>query len=178
MVRSVGDAKVIYFITKSVKEELIDHGLQSRVTVINSGLKGFERCSIQEKSAKYRITQEGVQYVVPYMTKRLISADMDDFYKCIKEGFLELNTFSEPFQKSVEELEPGSFVVTLKGYEKDVAKKMYLSMWRRPNTCINCFVAKVEMEALMSKMRALGYVANEQDSTEEKNDDNAAASTN
>lgn len=176
MVRSVGDAKVIYFITKSVKEELIDHGLQSRVTVINSGLKGFERCSIQEKSAKYRITQEGVQYVVPYMTKRLISADMDDFYKCVKEGFLELNTFSEPFQKRVEELEPGSFVVTLKGYEKDVAKKMYLSMWRRPNTCINCFVAKVEMEALISKMRALGYVANEQNSTEEKNDDNAAAS--
>ena len=158
MVRSAGDAKVVYFITKSIKEELINHGLQKRVTVINSGLKGFERCSIQEKTSRYRINQEGIQYVVPHMTKRLIIADMDDFYACIKEGFLKLDIFSEPFKKSVEELEPGSFVVALKGYEKDVAKKMYLSMWRRPN-CVNCFVAKVEMEALTSKMRALGYVA-------------------
>ena len=174
MVRSTGDAKVIYFITKSIKEELIDHGIQNRVTVINSGLKGFERCSIQEKSAKYRVNQEAIQYVVPYMTKRLISADMDDFYACIKDGFINLDNFSESFQKSVSELEPGSFVVTLKGYEKDVAKKMYLSMWRRPN-CINCFVAKVEMEALISKMRAIGYVAKVQE-TEEK-DNTASTST-
>jgi hypothetical protein len=118
-------------------------------------LKGFERCSIQEKTAKYRVNQEAIQYVVPYMTKRLVTADMDDFTACIKDGFLELDTFSEPFQKSVEELEPGSFVIALKGYEKDVAKKMYLSMWRRPNKCINCFVAKVEMEALISKIRAI-----------------------
>jgi len=174
MVRSTGDAKVIYFITKSIKKELIDHGIQNRVTVINSGLKGFERCSIQENTAKYRVNQEAVQYIVPYMTKRLISADMDDFYSCIKDGFLNLNTFSDSFKKSIEELEPGSFVVALKGYEKDVAKKMYLSMWRRPN-CVNCFVAKVEMEGLISKMRALGYVAKVQE-TEEK-DEGAAAST-
>ena len=173
MVRSTGDAKVIYFITKSIKEELIDHGIQNRVTVINSGLKGFERCSIQEKTAKYRVNQEAIQYVVPYMTKRLVTADMDDFYACIKDGFLKLDTFSETFKKNVEELEPGSFVVTLKGYEKDVAKKMYLSMWRRLN-CINCFVAKVEMEGLISKMRALGYVVKEQ---ENEAKDNVTAST-
>ena len=174
MVRSTGDAKVIYFITKSIKEELIDHGIQNRVTVINSGLKGFERCSIQEKSAKYRVNQEAIQYVVPYMTKRLISAEMDDFYACINDGFLNLDTFSESFQNSVKELSPGSFVVALKGYEKDVAKKMYLSMWRRPN-CINCFVAKVEMEALTSKMRALGYVAKVQET--EGKDSGAVASS-
>ncbi len=171
MVRSTGDAKVIYFITKSIKEELIDRGIQKRVTVINSGLKGFERCSIAEKTAKYRVNQEAIQYVVPYMTKRLVTADMDDFTACIKDGFLELGTFSEAFQKSVEELEPGSFVIALKGYEKDVAKKMYLSMWRRPNKCINCFVAKVEMEALTSKLRA---IAKEQ---ENEKKDNGAAST-
>jgi 16S rRNA C967 or C1407 C5-methylase (RsmB/RsmF family) len=167
MVRASGEAKILYFITKSIKEELIDRGIQDRVTVINSGLKAFERCSLKEKRVDYRLAQEGIQFVVPHVTKRILSANMDDFFACVKEGFINFDKFSEPFQKELEKLEVGSFIVTLEGYEKDVAKKMYLSMWRRPSKTVNCFVTKVEMEAILSKMRALGYVAKQED--EEKN---------
>jgi len=160
--RASGEAKILYFISKSIKEDLIDHGAQERVTVINSGLKGFERCSLNEKTISYRLAQEGVQYVVPHMTKRIINANMEDFYACIKEGFLPFDGFSESFHKQLDELSPGAFVVALEGYEKDISKKMFLVMWRRTNKMINCFVAKVEMEAIVSKMRALGYVAKEE----------------
>jgi len=42
MTRAGGDSKIIYYIAKPVKE-LIDLGLQERVTCVNSGLKGFVR---------------------------------------------------------------------------------------------------------------------------------------
>ncbi|KAL3821866.1 hypothetical protein ACHAXA_002858 [Cyclostephanos tholiformis] len=161
MVRASGEAKILYFISKSVKKDLIDRGVQHRVTVINSGLKGFERCSIQSTNVTYRVAQEGVQYVVPHMTKRILSANMDDFHSCVKEGLIPFDKFSESFQKGLDELTPGSFIVTLEGYEKDIAKKMYLVMFRRAKKMVDCFVTKVEKEAILSKMRALGYLVPE-----------------
>lgn len=180
MVRACGEAKILYFISKSIKEDLIDHGIQDRVTVINSGLKAFERCSLKDKNLGYRLAQEGIQYVVPHVTKRILTADMDDFYACVKEGFLPFDNFSESFQKGLEELTTGSFLVTLKGYEKDIAKKMYLSMWRRPdshNNVVNCFVSKIEMEAVLSKMRALGYVPPVKEEEEEEKKEEANGSS-
>mmetsp|Transcript_21032 Transcript_21032/g.50720 ORF Transcript_21032/g.50720 Transcript_21032/m.50720 type:complete len:995 (-) Transcript_21032:106-3090(-) len=161
MVRAAGDAKILYFITKSIKEGLIDHGIQDRVTVINSGLKSFQKCSLKDEKVSYRLTQEGIQYVVPHMTKRIMSANTEDFFICMKEGYLSFDKFSESFQKELEGLGTGSFIVTLKGYEKHTSKKMYLSMWRYHNA-VNCFVAKVEIEAILSKMRALGFVDKEE----------------
>ena len=43
MARAGGNSKLLYFITKSVKENLIDRGVQDRMQVINSGLRAFER---------------------------------------------------------------------------------------------------------------------------------------
>jgi hypothetical protein len=40
--RSRGDSKMLYFITASIKKNLIDRGAQERVTVITSGLRVFE----------------------------------------------------------------------------------------------------------------------------------------
>ena len=163
MVRESGEAKVIYFISKSIKDELIDRGIQNRVRVINSGLKSFERCTLQDSIASHRVSQEGLQYVLPHMTKRVLKANMDDFYNCVKEGFIQFDVFTEEFQKSLDALTPGCFIVTLDGYEKDLSKKMFLVMWRRPGKAVNCFVSKVEMEAILSKLRAVGYVAKEVD---------------
>jgi 16S rRNA C967 or C1407 C5-methylase (RsmB/RsmF family) len=52
MTRAGGDSKQIYYIARPIKD-LIDLGLQRRVTVINTGLKGFARNN-QECSCKYR----------------------------------------------------------------------------------------------------------------------------
>ena len=169
MVRAASENKKLYFITKSIKENLIDQGIQDRITVINSGLKGFERCSMGD-SNRYRLAQEAVHYIVPHMTKRIVSANMDDFYTCNNTGFIEFAKFGEEFVKQVETLSQGSFLVTLKGYEKDMSKKMFLVMWKRPK-CVNCFVTKIEIEAIKSKMRALGYVAKDEMASEEKKAD-------
>jgi len=182
MCRASADAKVVYFISEGVKRGLIDKGIQDRLTVINSGLKAFERCKMNDKASPgaYRLTQEGIHYIVPHMTKRILIADMEDFGKCIDEGFIKFETFSEPFRQKLKDLTHGSFVVALKGFEKDIVKKMFLIMWRRADV-VNCFVTKVEKEAMVSKLRALGFILPEKEETvarketacEEKKDEQA-----
>ena len=156
MARAAGEAKVLYFMAKSIKEELIDKGIQDRVTVINSGLKAFERCSIADNRSKYRISQEAIQFVLPYMTKRLLVVGPDDFHKCCAKGFMGFDIFSQKFQDEVRDLKSGSFVVALEGQQFDVGKKMLLIMWKRDN-CLECFVSKTEMDGMISKLRALGH---------------------
>ena len=168
MCRSTPAAKVIYFVTDSIKSDLLDRGVQDRVTVINSGVKSFERCKMGQREdndpdstrpakGSYRVAQEGVHFIVPHMTKRVVSADADDFAKCLREGFLRLDSFGDDFAGKLGELEQGSFVVALRGHEDDMVRKMFLVMWRRRDV-VNCFVSKIEKEAIRSKLRALGCV--------------------
>jgi len=43
MARNTGDPKILYFITESVRKNLIDRGVQDKVTVVTSGLRAFEK---------------------------------------------------------------------------------------------------------------------------------------
>jgi hypothetical protein len=61
-----------------------------------------------------------------------------------------------------------------------VGKKMFLVMWRR-QTVLECFVAKVEMDGIKSRLRALGFAppedtapSKEDSPVEEAEDDGAA----
>jgi len=161
MARATGDPKVVYFLSKSIKTNLIDQDIQKRVTVINSGMKAFERNNKRDCGVRFRVTQEGVHYVLPYITKRVHVAKMDDFVACIASGGIMFDKFTEKFAAELKPLEPGSFVVALEGYEKDWVKKMFLVMWRCRGDALNCLVAKVEMDAILSKLRAVGYVPKE-----------------
>ena len=83
-IRACGDSKVLYFMSGTVMD-LIDRGIQERVTVVHSGLKAFVRNN-KECEVQYRISQEGVHFVSPHMTKRKFSVGVDDFRKCLGSG--------------------------------------------------------------------------------------------
>ena len=58
MTRACGDAKSLIYMSKSVKENFIDKGVQSRVTIINSGVKAFVRnTNLDSTTAPYRVSQ-------------------------------------------------------------------------------------------------------------------------
>lgn len=147
------ETKVVYFVSKTVKT-LMDYGIQDRLTVINSGLKAFERNS-KECDAKYRLTQDAIHFTATYMKKRKISVCFDDYSKCIASGAIRLETFTDEFAASVRELAVGAFVVVLKGFETNLSMKMFMVMWRCRGDALNCLVAKIEMDGMRSKLRAL-----------------------
>ena len=156
MARAFSEAKALYFVGAPIKN-LMDRGIQERVTIVNTGLKGFARNN-KECKVVYRVAQEGIHYLAPHMTKRKIYAGLKDFSKCLNTGTIRLENFTDEFAAAVRLMDPGSFVVALEGYEEDIFQKMFLVMWRCRGDAVNCLVAKVEMEGMKSKLRAIpGY---------------------
>jgi 16S rRNA C967 or C1407 C5-methylase (RsmB/RsmF family) len=155
MIRAKGDAKVLYFMTKTVKTKLIDRGLQDKVTTITSGVKGFTRNS-RDSEVTYRVSQEGVHFIAPHMSKRKFAVDLDDFQKCLSDPTVQIADFqSESFRDQIRSLSVGCFVVQLKGYENDYIEKFVICMWRCRSDTVNYLVSAAEIDGLQSKIRSL-----------------------
>jgi 16S rRNA C967 or C1407 C5-methylase (RsmB/RsmF family) len=154
MVRASGDMKKLYFVTKTVKSQIIDKGLQEKVTVVTTGLKGFMKNS-KECEVEYRVAQEAIHFIAPHMSKRKLVADVADFEKCLESSSVDIKNFSENFRDQVRKLSMGSFVVSLKGYEDDYLKKLVVVMWRCRGDALNYLVTQAEIDGLMSKLRAV-----------------------
>ena len=188
MVRSNGEAKIMYFMSGAIKKELIDRGLQDKVMPINSGLKAFERNTKRECEVDYRVTQEGIHFIAPHMTKRVVVAEPEDFVRCLGPGGIRLSSFSAEFAEEVRALSIGSFVVALKGYERNVSQKMFIVMWRCRGDAMNCLVAKAEMDGMFSKLRGKGVDVpltsgdddnnNNKDKDKDKKDENSESRKN
>ena len=158
MCRECGEAKILYFITHAIKTKLIERGIQ-RITVINSGTKIFERNS-KESEVRYRVNQEGIHMIAPYMQKRKLVANFQDFVQCLNSGAIYLSSFSSSFAEQMRQLSLGAFVVALEGFEDDYGKKMLMVMWRCRGEAVNCLVSKIETEGMKCKLRAIADLNN------------------
>jgi 16S rRNA C967 or C1407 C5-methylase (RsmB/RsmF family) len=178
MARGSGDNKVFSFISKSIKKYM-DAGIQDRITIINSGLKCFERNN-NECDVNYRVGQEGIHFLSPYMINRKFVVTIKDFITCFRHSTtnttnfntIPISSLSPPLQENVRALSVGSFLVVLEGYEHDISKKLMMVMWRCRGDNINCLVCKVERDGMRSKMRAITG-----ESLEDDNDDNVHPSS-
>jgi 16S rRNA C967 or C1407 C5-methylase (RsmB/RsmF family) len=168
MARGCGDNKVFSFISKSIRKYM-DAGIQDRITIINSGLKCFERNN-NECDVNYRVAQEGIHFLSPYMTHRKFVVSSKDFITCFcpstvasttnttttnTTNTIPISSLSCSLQEDVRALSVGSFLVALEGYEHDISKKLMMVMWRCRGDNINCLVCKVERDGMKSKMRAI-----------------------
>lgn len=154
MVRSGGERKILYFVTKTIKSFLIDRGIQDKLTVVNSGLKAFQRNN-KDCEVGYRVAQEGVHFVAPHMKKRKLSANLKDFEMCLSGPTVQIKDFSEEFAAKVRLQSVGSFVVMLEGYENDYVKKLIIVLWRCRSDCVNYLVNQTEIDGIKSKIRAI-----------------------
>lgn len=154
MTRASGDAKNIYYISRPIKN-MIDMGIQKKVTVISSGLKAFVRSSL-DGTSMYRVCQEAAHFLLPHMTKRKFVANVDDFEKCLtSERFIQIESFSDDLKKQIRELSIGSFVLILDGYEDELQHKMVVTLWRCRTDRVDQLVAQVERDAIIAKVRSM-----------------------
>jgi 16S rRNA methyltransferase RsmB/F len=153
MSRASGDSKVFSFIGKAVKQYMTA-GLQDRITIINSGLKAFERNN-NECEVNYRVAQEGIHYLAPYMKNRKFVISTKDFIKCFSKATIPISALSAELADQIRKIAVGSFMVALEGYDQDTSKKLMMVMWRCRGDNINCLVCKIERDGMRSKMRAV-----------------------
>ena len=155
MVRACGGSKTLYFLSNTVRTKLIDNGIQKRVTIVNSGLKAFQRNN-KECEVGYRLSQEAIHFIAPHMTKRKIKASLEDFEQCLVTGTQPLEGFSEAFASKVKPLSMGSFVVCLQGFEDNYLKKLLVVLWKCRGDAVSVMVNENEINGMKSKLRALG----------------------
>lgn len=152
MIRAGGESKVVSYIAPSVKA-LFDAGFQQRVTVISSGLKVLIRKG-QDAAVNYRLSQEGVHFLAPHMTKRKFVVDRADFEVCLSAEVVSLTELSMKLRELLLPLSAGSMLMVLEGYE-DGDDKMMLAKWRCRGEKMDNLVPKVELQAMKDKLHAL-----------------------
>ncbi|GKZ00445.1 hypothetical protein MPSEU_000997100 [Mayamaea pseudoterrestris] len=154
MTRATGDAKIIYYVAPTVKE-IIDQGFQTKLTMINTGLKGFTRNS-KFSEVSYRLCQEGAHFLAPFMSKRKFVVSREDFDICLNQKeTTHLSAFSSNFHDEMKELTTGSFIIILDGFAERHGEKMILAMWKCRGDSVDGMVAKVEKDIMKTKLAAL-----------------------
>uniref|UniRef100_A0A7S2NS15 SAM-dependent MTase RsmB/NOP-type domain-containing protein n=1 Tax=Leptocylindrus danicus TaxID=163516 RepID=A0A7S2NS15_9STRA len=96
--RASGESKCFYFLTKSINDTLIDDdksaNFQSKVTVINTGLKIFNK-NTKHCVARYRLNQEGVHFLLPYLHRRKITICLQDYILLVEKALFLLKRNKE-----------------------------------------------------------------------------------
>jgi len=155
LARGTSESKLLYFISSSIKKNIFDRGLQHRVKGIHSGLRAFERRSTKDNDKRYRPCQESIHFIFPHMTKRCYVISCDNFIKCLGEGAIKIEIFSEELATQMRALSVGVFAVAFEGYERNVTKKFFITLWKCRGDHVNCLVANAELAGFQSKLNSL-----------------------
>ncbi|KAL1232211.1 RNA cytosine C(5)-methyltransferase NSUN2 [Trichinella spiralis] len=83
---------------------------EHRIKIINAGLRTFSRCSVSDSvRVDFRLVQDGLRYVIPFMSKRLVNISKDELLKLIKskESIL-LKDLSDELHSQLKQIGEGS----------------------------------------------------------------------
>lgn len=119
--------KNAYFVNKTVKDVLQNNG--DKIKFINAGLRLFTRTDEKEDRCHYRLAQESLSIIVPYINKRVIeAATEDDLTKVIRSPNVLLNDLSPATRAQLSDIAEGSVAVVYK--DPKTEQTFMLSGWR------------------------------------------------
>lgn len=90
-------AKKINFVTNGVYK-FLKNDLRKQFKIITAGVKLFQQTKNTFKDddeCRYRICQDGILYIIPYLTKHIISVTKDVFFNIIENQSLRLDDLSK-----------------------------------------------------------------------------------
>ena len=150
--RSVG-AKMISFVNDSVKEYAMDFDNKGRrLHLVNVGLKLFEKNSRPGVNCAYRLQQDGIGALLPYLSKRVVDVNFQDMLYLLQQsdrGF-PLIAMSPFAARNIEEVTVGSCVLRLNTDEFSNEKEM-VDAGIPKNFAIVCWRGEVALSPLVQK---------------------------
>ena len=122
-------------------------------------MKAFQRNrrNDNDSGVNYRVCQEAIAFIHPYMTKRRFVVSLEDFKTCLggDNKTIHLSKFSDAFREKIKDLPSGSFVAVMEGYEERPSDKLVATMWKCRGESIDSLVAKIEIEEMLSKLAVI-----------------------
>ncbi|KRX21799.1 Mitogen-activated protein kinase kinase kinase 15 [Trichinella nelsoni] len=106
--KEVSKKGIIYLVNENIKHFIKNN--EHRIKIINAGLRTFSRCSVSDSvPVDFRLVQDGLRYVIPLMSKRLVNISKDELLKLIKskESIL-LKDLSDELHSQLKQIGEGS----------------------------------------------------------------------
>ncbi|KRY40230.1 Mitogen-activated protein kinase kinase kinase 15 [Trichinella spiralis] len=106
--KEVSKKGIIYLVNENIEHFIKNN--EHRIKIINAGLRTFSRCSVSDSvRVDFRLVQDGLRYVIPFMSKRLVNISKDELLKLIKskESIL-LKDLSDELHSQLKQIGEGS----------------------------------------------------------------------
>ena len=115
--------KKVYFISKQASDYLYSDSFKQQLNLINIGVHAFQRNNSKFNGTEciYRIVQDGVINILPYMTKRVVrSRNLSVFKQLIMKRYNGSQSLGDRgMHDELAKLTAGCFVFVYEMYEGD-----------------------------------------------------------
>ncbi|XP_054158247.1 RNA cytosine-C(5)-methyltransferase NSUN2-like [Oppia nitens] len=147
---AVGKKKNIYFLTKAAKEIVVNN--QQNIKLINGGVRLFSRSDDKVNPCGFRITQEGLQSLYPYLNNDdVIELSTSDAKQLLSNDNMPLDQFTGCDPQKLIKLSSGCCVLVIK---KDVESNEDLPLILP----ICCWKGKTSLRAYIAKNERIHYL--------------------
>ncbi|PFX21833.1 tRNA (cytosine(34)-C(5))-methyltransferase-like [Stylophora pistillata] len=110
LVRSVGGKKRnIYLVSKAVKDVM--EMVTDEHKVVNTGMKVIARAEVDNAGCLFRLMQEGIEAVLPYMNKRKVTISQEDLVILLTQDRPFCTEFSSATKEQLDKIEDQGCIV-------------------------------------------------------------------
>lgn len=164
----VGKKKNIYLVSNGIRDLVISN--QEKIKFINTGVKAFVRCDNKNMSCAFRIANDGLESIYPFIgDNRKINIPRDDLLTLLLNpdpmNSPPISKLSEEIKNQVSELSPGSCVLVYSEKESQEPLVLHLSGWRG-TTSLRCYTTQ---HSTVHLLRLLGGDVSKYDVNKFKN---------
>ncbi|EGC37420.1 hypothetical protein DICPUDRAFT_30335 [Dictyostelium purpureum] len=144
------NSQKVYWASDSVME-IIKNPENKRLKIINCALKVFQRHDgLGSMDCPYRISQDSILWLEPFITKRIVTMTHDDLAKIIKYTEPKFVDFPSAVREELVKLGPGCFSLKISGNLRETPSSgMTFSAWRG-STSMHLLVSKQEIQSYAS----------------------------
>lgn len=103
------NCRQLFFANAAVKE-FVQRNMTS-VSIQNAGMKMFSRNEQKVEATRFRLSQEGIRHLLPYLGKQLVKIDEEDMMKILKTEETMIPLESLKCKEAVREQGAGSLVL-------------------------------------------------------------------
>ncbi|GFT67052.1 hypothetical protein NPIL_67921 [Nephila pilipes] len=136
-----GKKRNIYFTSKIVKS-IIQENLDN-IKIINTGVRMLSRSENKDTTCMYRLAQEGVSTISPYMSDRKMDIKLEDLVVLLTNEYPAHTLFSEETQQKLKGVASGCLILCYTGNKRaDDEFEIELCGWKG-NQTLRCYIPKV-----------------------------------
>lgn len=149
-----GDASKKVLVVSRAVRSIVLRAKQIKLRVVHAGVVIFQRTSLASGSSTlFRLVQDGVNILVPFMTKRLVRVPQADFQRLLKGGTVPFSDLSDLVADFARAIDVGSLVCVLD--MPNHSDPPVLVTWRSPGPFLTVYCNKTDLVPIASRFAAL-----------------------